>query len=77
MNVLILDTGIAGGQMVLTHEVANYPGYEGISGYMLSMNMKNQAEKFGCAIKTNVKINGNQTFDVFLSGNTNNSSRPM
>jgi thioredoxin reductase (NADPH) len=55
-KVLILDTGIAGGQMVLTHEVANYPGYEGISGYMLSMNMKNQAEKFGCTIKTNVQI---------------------
>ena len=56
MKVLILDTGIAGGQMVLTHEVANYPGYEGISGYMLSMNMKNQAEKFGCDIKTNIRI---------------------
>ena len=56
MKVLILDSGIAGGQMVLTHEVANYPGYEGISGYMLSMNMKNQAEKFGCDIKTNIRI---------------------
>jgi len=56
MKVLILDSGIAGGQMVLTHEVANYPGYEGISGYMLSMNMKNQAEKFGCDIKTNIQI---------------------
>ncbi len=56
MKTLILDTGMAGGQMVLTHEVANYPGYEGISGYMLSMNMKNQAEKFGCDIKTNIRI---------------------
>ncbi len=56
MKVLILDSGMAGGQMALTHEVANYPGYEGISGYMLSMNMKNQAEKFGCDIKTNIRI---------------------
>lgn len=56
MKVLILDSGMAGGQMVLTHEVANYPGYEGISGYVLSMNMKNQAEKFGCEIKTNTRI---------------------
>jgi thioredoxin reductase (NADPH) len=55
-SVLILDTGMAGGQMSLTHEVANYPGFESISGYMLSMNMKNQAEKFGCEIKTNIKI---------------------
>jgi len=56
MKVLILDSGIAGGQMVLTHEVANFPGFESISGYMLSMNMKNQAEKFGCEIKTNIRI---------------------
>ncbi len=56
MKVLILDSGIAGGQMVLTHEVANYPGFESISGYMLAMNMKNQAEKFGCEIKTNIRI---------------------
>jgi thioredoxin reductase (NADPH) len=56
IKVLILDSGMAGGQMALTHEVANYPGYEGISGYVLSMNMKNQAEKFGCDIKTNIRI---------------------
>jgi len=56
MKVLILDSGMAGGQMVLTHEVANYPGYEGISGFMLSSNMKNQAAKFGCDIKTNIRI---------------------
>lgn len=55
-SVLILDSGMAGGQMALTHEVANYPGFESISGYMLSMSMKKQAEKFGCEIKTNIKI---------------------
>ncbi len=56
MKVLILDTGIAGGQMVLTHEIANYPGYESISGFMLATNMQNQAKKHGCEIKTNVRI---------------------
>ncbi len=56
MQVLLLDSGMAGGQMVLTHEVANYPGFESISGYMLAMNMKKQAEKFGCEIKTNISI---------------------
>lgn len=55
-SVLILDSGMAGGQMALTHEIANYPGIESISGYMLSMNMKKQAEIFGCEIKTNIKI---------------------
>ncbi len=56
MKVLILDSGMAGGQMILTHEIANYPGFESISGYMLSTTMKNQAEKFGCEIKTNIRI---------------------
>jgi thioredoxin reductase (NADPH) len=55
-KVLIIDTGMAGGQVILTHEVANYPGFESISGYTLSSNMKNQALRFGCEIKTNVRI---------------------
>ncbi len=55
-KVLILDKGIPGGQMVLTHEIANYPGVENISGYMLSMTMKKQAESFGAVIKSNVRI---------------------
>jgi thioredoxin reductase (NADPH) len=45
-----------GGQMVLTHEIANYPGVENISGYALANIMKKQAKDFGCAIKSNVKI---------------------
>jgi thioredoxin reductase (NADPH) len=47
-----------GGQMVLTHEIANYPGIESISGYQLARNMKAQAQKFGCVIKSNLKITG-------------------
>jgi thioredoxin reductase (NADPH) len=56
INTLILNEGIAGGQLVLTHEVANYPGVESISGYELAKNMKSQAQKFGCKIKSNIKI---------------------
>lgn len=55
-KVLIIDKGIPGGQMVLTHEVANYPGFEKISGYVLSMNMKKQAEVFGAKIISNASI---------------------
>ena len=32
LKTLILNEGTAGGQMVLTHEIANYPGVEKISG---------------------------------------------
>lgn len=56
VKTLILSNGMAGGQMNLTHEIANYPGVEKISGYQLASIMKKQALNFGCEIKTNVNI---------------------
>lgn len=56
VKTLILNEGIVGGQMVLTHEIANYPGVESISGYQLANIMKKQALSFGCEIKSNIKI---------------------
>ncbi|PLX10560.1 MAG: pyridine nucleotide-disulfide oxidoreductase [Marinilabiliales bacterium] len=55
-SVLILDTATIGGQMILTHKIANYPGVEETSGYELSSLMKKQASSFGCKIKSNVKV---------------------
>ena len=57
MRTLILNEGTVGGQMVLTHEIANYPGVEHINGYRLARTMSNQAKSFGCEIKSNVRIN--------------------
>lgn len=56
-KALIIDTGITGGQTVLTYEVANYPGVEMISGYALSSTMRKQAESFGCKVIDNATIN--------------------
>jgi len=56
VKTLILSEGTVGGQMILTHEIANYPGVESISGYQLSMIMRNQAKKFGCDIKSNILV---------------------
>ena len=56
VKTLILNEGAVGGQMVLTHEIANYPGVDSISGYELARNMKAQAQRFGCTIKSNIKI---------------------
>lgn len=56
LKTLILNEGIVGGQMVLTHEIANYPGVENISGYQLANIMKKQALTFGCIIKSNISI---------------------
>jgi len=64
IKTLILNEGIIGGQMILTYEIANYPGIEKTSGYQLSMIMKKQAESFGCDIKQNIKIT-----NIQLEGN--------
>ena len=56
VKTLILNEGAIGGQMVMTHEIANFPGVDNISGYLLSTNMKKQAKKFGCKIKANLEI---------------------
>ncbi len=74
VSTLILSEGTVGGQMVLTHEIANYPGVESINGYMLGNIMKKQAQKFGCAIKSNISIEDLQLSDelkrVTLSNGT-------
>jgi thioredoxin reductase (NADPH) len=74
VRTLILSEGTVGGQMVLTHEIANYPGVESINGYMLGNIMKKQAQKFGCDIKSNIGIDALELSDelkrVSLSNGT-------
>jgi len=55
-KTLIVDSGVAGGQMILSHEIANYPGVEGVSGYELSNTMRKQAKSFGCDIMSGIAI---------------------
>lgn len=55
-SVMILDIGTAGGQTVLTHAVANYPGVEDVSGRDLSQTMLRQAKSFGAQVKTFARI---------------------
>ncbi len=56
LRTLILNECATGGQMTLTHEIANYPGVENISGYELARRMRSQAQKFGCTVKSNLTI---------------------
>ncbi|HPN38510.1 MAG TPA: thioredoxin-disulfide reductase [Melioribacteraceae bacterium] len=78
VNTLILNEGTVGGQMVLTHEIANYPGVNSISGYELARNMKEQAIKFGCVIKSNIKITkmdlANKVKTIEINGKTTYTS---
>jgi thioredoxin reductase (NADPH) len=56
LSTLILNEGAVGGQMVMTNEIANYPGVELTKGYIVADTMKRQAKEFGCKIKSNIKI---------------------
>jgi len=56
VKTLVLTEGTPGGQMTLTHEIANYPGIEKINGYMLGTVMKKQATSFGAVVKSNILI---------------------
>lgn len=48
LDTLVLEKLSPGGQIALTHQVDNYPGFEaGIDGFELGMKMQAQAERFG------------------------------
>lgn len=50
LKTLVLTKDI-GGQLSLTNDVENYPGFEQVGGFELADKMKKQAEKFGAEIK--------------------------
>lgn len=48
LDTIVLEKISAGGQMALTHQIDNYPGFEeGVDGFSLAEKMQNQAERFG------------------------------
>ncbi len=51
-KTLVLEKVGAGGQMALTHNIENYPGFpDGINGYDLSMKMEEQAKRFNTVME--------------------------
>jgi len=74
-KTLVLEKFYAGGQIITTDRIENYPGYENISGPDLIEKMKKQIDSFGAEFKTeevkkltklpngNIEINcGKKTF---------------
>lgn len=64
LDTLVLEKLSAGGQMALTHQVDNYPGFaEGVDGFTLGMNMQQGAERFGAVTRlaevSSVDLNAN------------------
>ena len=48
LNTLVLEKLSAGGQMALTSQVDNYPGFaQGVDGFELGQQMQSGAERFG------------------------------
>ena len=48
LDVAVVEKLSAGGQMALTHQIDNYPGFEeGIDGFSLAEKMQAGAERFG------------------------------
>ncbi|MBQ2296569.1 MAG: FAD-dependent oxidoreductase, partial [Clostridia bacterium] len=48
LDTLVVERMSAGGQMALTGDIDNYPGFdEGIDGFTLGMKMQQGAERFG------------------------------
>ena len=48
LDTVVLEKLSAGGQMALTKQIDNYPGFEdGIDGFSLAEKMQKQAERFG------------------------------
>lgn len=50
LKTVVVDHGTVGGQMILTHQVANYPGVPESSGAGIVATMRRQAESFGARV---------------------------
>ena len=63
LDTLIIEKMSVGGQMTLTGDIENYPGFESIDGFTLGMNMQTAAERFGAVTEygevTAVDLNKN------------------
>ncbi|MFS8159068.1 MAG: FAD-dependent oxidoreductase, partial [Candidatus Roizmanbacteria bacterium] len=71
LDPLVIEGVPAGGQLMLTSEVENYPGFLSILGPELVATMKKHAEKFGTRFLANnvSKIDtSSKPFSIHLSG---------
>ncbi len=79
MDTLVLEKMSAGGQMALTSQIDNYPGFEdGIDGFILGEKMQQGAERFGVktelaevySLKLDVNIKLVETSEGMFRGKT-------
>ena len=55
-TLMLEKNGLAGGQILLTEQIENYPGWEKVGGPELVQHMINQVENFGTKIRTGQEV---------------------
>lgn len=65
IDAILLEKGAAGGQILVTDWIDNYPGFpEGVSGFDLADRMRAQAERFGLNIALKSAVSMDLTAEV-------------
>ncbi|HSJ46437.1 MAG TPA: thioredoxin-disulfide reductase [Euzebyales bacterium] len=75
LQPLMIEGRAAGGQLMLTTDVENYPGFpDGVMGPALMADMRKQAERFGATFVSQdvdqVDLTNGSPFDVKVGGDT-------
>lgn len=75
LHPLMIEGRAAGGQLMLTTDVENYPGFpDGIMGPALMADMRKQAERFGTSFLSQdvdtIDLTGGSPFAVHIGGDT-------
>ena len=68
-NVLVLEANVCGGQIVNAKDVENYPGYEHISGFDFSENLRKQVLNLGAEIKYETVLKVDENKKVYTANN--------
>ncbi len=66
LEFIVLESGVAGGQMLTTSEIDNYPGFLQTDGVELSMAMRSHAEKLGAKIKRDKVLSIDKNNNIWL-----------